>query len=104
MHLQSMRGHEMPRRERGGQPPKTPKTPKTPREAKQEERKLAPVRARISDQESGGPLSGHIVEWFDGKRKIAVTRTDAAGRITLPTSAASAAMESTALEARILRP
>jgi hypothetical protein len=56
---------------------------------------------QIAVADDGGPLAEHIVEWFDGKTKIAVTRTDAASRVTLPARAARA---STALEARILRP
>jgi hypothetical protein len=52
------------------------------------------------DSDANTAVAEHIVEWFDGKTKIAVTKTDTIGRTPLPAAAAAAGE----LEARVLRP
>lgn len=86
----------VPKRGSGGQPSKSTRTPGR---LKVKEVRLERVAARFVDADTSGPIAEHIVEWFDGKNRIAVTRTDASGLVALP-----ATKTGTALEARILRP
>lgn len=69
--------------------------------AKAKRMKPRSVFVQLSDADTSGPIAEHIVEWFDGKNKVAVTTTDALGRVTLPPSAT---ISMHTLEARILRP
>lgn len=59
------------------------------------------VVVQFSDGDTSGPIAEHIVEWFDGKNKVAVTKTDALGRVTVPPSAT---ISTRSLDARIFRP